>query len=103
MKNVKQTIGIDVSKLTLDVYVKTTKVHHQFSNDLKGFKQLISWLTKQKVTLEETLFCFEHTGWYCLMLSYFFYENQYQYCCVNAIEIKRSMGLRRGKSDKAGK
>ena len=55
MKNVRQTIGIDVSKLTLDVYVKTTKIHHQFTNDSKGFKQLIGWLKKQKVTLEETL------------------------------------------------
>jgi len=101
MKNVTQTIGVDVSKLTLDVYIKTIKVHHQFSNDNKGFNQLISWLKKQKVTLEETLFCFEHTGWYCLLLSYFLYENKYTYCCVNAIEIKRSMGLKRGKSDKA--
>ena len=101
MKNVNQTIGIDVSKLTLDVYIKTEKVHHQFSNDSKGFKQLINWLIKRKVNLEQTLFCFQHTGWYCLLLSYFLYENNYAYCCVNAIEIKRSMGLKRGKSDKA--
>lgn len=101
MKNVKQTIGIDVSKLTLDVYIKTEKVHHQFRNDSKGFIQLINWLIKQKVNLEQTLFCFEHTGWYCLLLSYFLYENNYSYCCINAIEIKRSMGLKRGKSDKA--
>ena len=101
MKNVNQTIGIDVSKLTLVVYIKTEKVHHQFSNDSKGFKQLINWLIKRKVNLEQTLFCFEHTGWYCLLLSYFLYENNYAYCCVNAIEIKRSMGLKRGKSDKA--
>lgn len=101
MKKVTQTIGIDVSKLTLDLYVRTTNVHKQFTNDLKGFKQIISWATKQKINLEETLFCFEHTGWYCLMLSYFLYENNHRYCCVNAIEIKRSMGLKRGKSDKA--
>jgi transposase len=101
MKKVTQTIGIDVSKLTLDLYVRTTNVHKKFTNDLKGFKQIISWTTKQKINLEETLFCFEHTGWYCLMLSYYLYENNYRYCCVNAIEIKRSMGLKRGKSDKA--
>jgi transposase len=101
MKKVTQTIGIDVSKLTLDLYVRTTNIHKQFSNDLKGFKQIISWSTKQKINLDETLFCFEHTGWYCLMLSYFLFENHHRYCCVNAIEIKRSMGLRRGKSDKA--
>lgn len=101
MKKVTQTIGIDVSKLTLDVFIKTTNVHKQISNDAKGFKELISWLSKQKINLEATLFCFEHTGWYCLMLSYFLYENKYRYCCINAIEIKRSMGLKRGKSDKA--
>jgi len=101
MKKVTETIGIDVSKLTLDVYVRTTKVHKQFSNDLKGFKQIVKWSSKQKINLEETLFCFEHTGWYCLMLSYFLFENEHHYCCINAIEIKRSMGLKRGKSDKA--
>lgn len=101
MKKVTETIGIDVSKLTLDVYVRTTKVHKQFSNDLKGFKQIISWTIKQKINLEETLFCFEHTGWYCILLSYFLFENKHRYCCINAIEIKRSMGLKRGKSDKA--
>jgi transposase len=101
MKKVIETIGIDVSKLTLDLYVRTTKVHKQFSNDLKGFKQMISWSKKQNINLEETLFCFEHTGWYCLLLSYYLFENNHDYCCINAIEIKRSMGLRRGKSDKA--
>jgi transposase len=101
MKSIQQTIGIDVSKLTLDVYIKTSKVHGQFSNDAKGFERLISWLLEQQVTLDEALFCFEHTGWYCLLLSYFLHENKYLYCCVNAIEIKRSMGLKRGKSDKA--
>ena len=101
MKKVTQTIGIDVSKLTLDIYVRTTNVHKQFSNDTKGFKQLITWLSKQRINLDQSLFCFEHTGWYCLMLSYFLFENNHRYCCVNAIEIKRSMGLKRGKSDKA--
>lgn len=101
MKKVTETIGIDVSKVTLDVFVRTTNVHKQFSNDAKGFKQIISWLIKQKINLEQTLFCFEHTGWYCLQLGYFLFENKHRYCCINAIEIKRSMGLKRGKSDKA--
>ncbi|MFC4816795.1 IS110 family transposase [Flavobacterium sp. GCM10023249] len=87
--------------MTLDLYVRTINVHKKFTNDVKGFKQSISWTTKLKINLEETLFCFEHTGWYCLLLSYYLYENNYRYCCVNAIEIKRSMGLKRGKSEKA--
>jgi transposase len=71
MKKVTQTVGIDVSKLTLDLNIRTTRVHKQFSNDTKGFKQIISWLIKQKVNLDETIICFQHTGWYCLLLSYF--------------------------------
>jgi len=35
------------------------------------------------------------------MLNYSLYDNKDDYCCVNSIEINRSMGLRRGKSDKA--
>lgn len=50
MKKVTQTIGIDVSKLTLDVFIRTTSVHKQFSNDNKGFKQIISWLSNKKLT-----------------------------------------------------
>jgi transposase len=101
MKKPTQTIGIDVSKLTLDVHIKTLNLHKQFRNDNLGFKHIIAWLNKQKVNLEEVLFCFEHTGWYCLPLSYFLFENKHKYYCVNPIEIKRSMGLKRGKSDKA--
>lgn len=101
MKKTTQTIGIDISKLTIDVHIRTLNLHKQFSNDSKGFKRMICWVTKQKVTLDQTLFCFEHTGWYCLQLSYFLYEQSYSYSCVNPIEIKRSMGLKRGKSDKA--
>jgi transposase len=101
MKNVKETVGIDVSKLTLDVFLHTSQLHQQFTNDLKGYTKIMKWLKSKKITLEEVLFCFEHTGWYCIMLSYFLQENNVKYCCVNPIEIKRSMGFKRGKSDKA--
>lgn len=101
MKKVSETIGIDISKLTLDVFVKNLNIHKQFSNDKRGFNQLISWLKKLNINLNQSLFCFEHTGWYCLSLSYFLFDCNYIYCCVNPMEIKRSMGLKRGKSDKA--
>ena len=41
MKKATETIGIDVSKLTLNVFVRTTNVQKQFSNDSKGFKQFV--------------------------------------------------------------
>jgi hypothetical protein len=39
MENVKESIGIDVSKKTIDVYQYTVNLHKQFSNDLPGFKK----------------------------------------------------------------
>jgi transposase len=101
MKNVKETIGIDVSKLTIDAYLHTGQLHKQFSNDQSGFKKMLTWVKTSKFNSSDLLFCFEHTGWYCILLSYYLHENQLQYCCVNPIEIKRSMGLKRGKSDQA--
>ena len=42
----KDVIGIDVSKLTIDAYVKIAQVHAEFSNDNKGFRQLLKWIKK---------------------------------------------------------
>ncbi len=101
MKKVEETVGIDVSKLTLDVHLFKAGLHQQFSNDEAGFKKILTWV-KSKVQKEvEVFFCFEHTGWYCLLLGYYLHENGIRYSCVNPTEIKRSMGLKRGKSDKA--
>lgn len=101
MKNVKETVGIDVSKLTLDVFIHTLKDHAQFENNRRGYLKILKWLKSKQINLNEVLFCFEHTGWYCIILSYFLKENSLDYCCINPMEIKRSMGLKRGKSDKA--
>ncbi len=101
MEKIKETIGIDVSKLTLDVYLNKAALYKQFSNDQVGFKKILSWVKSKELEPQELLFCFEHTGWYCLLLGYFLHDNGMSYCCVNPIEIKRSMGLKRGKSDKA--
>jgi len=41
----KDVIGIDVSKLTIDAYLKLAQAHAVFGNDTKGFR-----LTMVKVT-----------------------------------------------------
>lgn len=101
MKKVKETVGIDVSKLTLDAHLHSAGLHQQFGNDQAGFKKILAWVKSKGLKQEEVLFCFEHTGWYCLLLGYFLHDEGICYCCVNPTEIKRSMGLKRGKSDKA--
>lgn len=65
MKKVKETVGIDVSKLTLDVHLHVAGLHQQFGNDQSGFKKIVAWVKLKGVKAEEVLFCFEHTGWYC--------------------------------------
>jgi hypothetical protein len=36
-KQFKESIGIDVSKVTLDVFIYNKKLHRQFANNRKGF------------------------------------------------------------------
>lgn len=101
MKKVKESVGIDVSKKTIDVFLYNQGKHSQFTNDNAGFGKMAKWIKSQGLSPGEVIVCFEHTGWYCLLLGYYLHENGYSYSCVNPMEIKRSMGLKRGKTDKA--
>jgi hypothetical protein len=40
---IKETIGIDVSKATLDVCIHSTGDKGKFANNTNGFKKLIAW------------------------------------------------------------
>lgn len=95
-----ESVGIDVSKRTIDAFIYIKGMHKQFENSEKGFEQMLRWLGRYVTTLEQVMFCFEHTGWYCLPLSHFLHKRGLYYCCINPLEIKRSMGLKRGKTDK---
>lgn len=96
-----EAIGIDISKLTIDVALYHRKLHRQFENTSAGYKAMLKWASQQGVGPGQMVICFEHTGWYCLMLSHYLYRQNIPYHCVNPLEIKRSMGFKRGKSDKS--
>jgi transposase len=106
MKKVKvekefiESVGIDVSKLTIDVFLYNTKLHRQFENSQKGFELMQQWIKAKVGSESPIIYCFEHTGWYCILLSHFLHNLSIHYCCINPLEIKRSMGLKRGKTDK---
>ncbi|MCE9540686.1 MAG: IS110 family transposase [Bacteroidetes bacterium] len=95
-----ESIGIDVSKLTLDVFLYNKKRHRQFSNNSQGFEAMQKWIKSEMGDLKDLVYCFEHTGWYCILLSHFLEAESMFYCCINPLEIKRSMGFKRGKTDK---
>lgn len=105
MKKYLFHVGIDISKLKLDVVVISTEStnsvdHFIVDNTLKGVKNIITLLLKRKIDLTTTLFCCENTGVYTFPLSAYLSEKKLDYCIVPAIEIKRSKGIARGKNDK---
>lgn len=105
MKKFDYYVGIDVSKLKLDITIlfedkDSKKTDYQvIKNNEKDIAKFVKTLLK-KCDTQQILFCFEDTGVYSLPLAYYFSENKMVYWQVPAIEIKRSKGLTRGKSDK---
>lgn len=99
---IKETIGIDVSKKTIDVHIHGKTKHKRFNNCSKDIKKMIKWVFQTTdSTKVETMFTFEHTGLYSLKLATIFSEKEIKYVEVPGLEIKRSLGLTRGKDDKA--
>lgn len=97
---INESVGIDISKLSLDVFIHTKKIHKKFPNNKKGFSEMIKWAKAESIKLKQVIWCFENTGWYGLLLGRFLFEKKLNYSCINSIEIKRAMGLNRGKTDK---
>lgn len=97
---IKNYVGIDVSKLSFDVFIRESRAHKQFKNDTVGFDHLATWLTKQVGhSLDSVLVCFEHTGLYSLPLALFLEKGHIPFAMLPALEIKRSLGITRGKND----
>jgi transposase len=107
-KEVKFYLGMDVSKLWIDIAVmpvidhqKQSMITERFDNDAAGMKGLDKWLKKQKVSFDEnSLLVIENTGVYHRLV--------WEYCSTkglplyigNAADIKWSFGIARGKNDK---
>ena len=93
-------IGVDVSKLTLDVAVHGTKNHIRIHNSSEGFKQLPAWLKSLNIELSDCWFVLEYTGGYEFRLVQFCQSKQITFTRVPGLQIKKSLGMQRGKNDK---
>src|SRR3954462_15789676 len=107
-KDVKCFLGMDVSKLWVDITLMKVVDHHKqpaaterFDNSEAGIKALDKWLRKQQVSFNDnSLLVIENTGVYHRLI--------WQYCSShglplhigNATHIKHSFGIARGKNDK---
>lgn len=104
MKNL--FIGIDFSKLTIDVSFFEREhfgefSHRQFSNDKEGFKEMLVWMKKEtRIPSSEWMFCGEHTGLASIALSEYLTAKGLFIWIDSALQIKLSMGIRRSKNDK---
>jgi transposase len=93
-------VGVDVSKTTLDIFVKPFALSLTITNDRKGFNQ---WWTEMKQVMQpdtRIMVVMEHTGMYSTKFESFLKELGLEYCKIPALEIKRSLGMTRGKNDK---
>ena len=97
----KNVIGVDVSKLTLDIVFRNNLKHIKISNDLKGFKVLLKEIKSMKLLLSDLLVVMEHTGLYSYPFESFLSAESIAFTKVPALQIKRSSGIVRVKNDKA--
>lgn len=101
----KAFLGVDVSAATLDFALlfasnPNSFVDFQIKNNSSGFLKLANWLNKQGVALDDCLIVMEYTGVYTLDFLVFLDSLGVQACSCSPIDIKRSIGLQRGKADK---
>ena len=92
----KEIYGVDISKSVFDLY-SNIGGHKQFSNDPKGFKNLLKSLSGNALVVMEA------TGYYHYRLAQFLYKNDVLVSVVNPLSVKRfiQMKLAKVKTDKS--
>lgn len=100
MEKVQHIMGVDLSKKTIDLFCHRFSNYLRISNNLSGFKELLKWVKQLQIKRSELMLVMEHTGLYSFCFEKFLHEHQISFTKVNALAIKRSIGLVRGKSDK---
>jgi transposase len=98
-------LGIDVSKESIDACLIRQAdgqlFESKFHNNLSGFRHLKAWCKQMQCECDNhTLCCMEHTGLYTRLLVHYLISRDVQVWLESSLQIKRSQGLVRGKSDK---
>ena len=94
----KVFIGVDVSKLTLDLFVKSNKLeqHYQIKNEVKAISKFIKSFKDES----NIIIAMENTGRYNFALYEVLASTKIAVYVINALHLKRSFGLVRGKNDR---
>ncbi len=98
---INETVGIDVSKSKIDVFIHSNKTFEIFENTNKDLRKMVKWTYKNSsFPKNEIMFVFEHTGLYSHKLAVYLSKENIQFSMVPGLAIKRSLGIVRGKDDK---
>jgi transposase len=98
---IKEVVGIDVGKEILEAHIHSLKTSSSFKNTIAEIKTMVNWAVKRStVEKKSILFVLEHTGLYSKQLALFLSDKEYNFVMIPGLEIKRSLGISRGKSDK---
>jgi transposase len=101
MKKWEFFLGVDVSKLTLDIHCHELNMHIKIVNGTTGFRAFLKWCKDAKIDLKRCILTMEYTGGYEFKLMQFCESKSIQYCRIPGLAIKQSLGIVRGKNDKA--
>ena len=101
----KYFVGVDISKETLDLSLISQESYGSYKdkkieNTLKGYSELKNWLKKKSIPKGDVMFCMEHTGTYGFMFFAWLANEGYDFCVEAGLQIKRSLGMVRGKNDR---
>lgn len=101
MKTFDSFVGIDVSKNHLDLSVYQNgqvQKAKRINNQVDAIQKYLQSLGNQ-IDLNHTLFCMEATGMYTAFLISVLVNQKVAVWVENPMNIKRSLGLQRGKND----
>lgn len=97
-------MGCDISQDNFNYCLRSKSgivLQGQVTNTTKSIRTwLVELKQKRQFDLTQILFCMEHTGVYGLLLLRVLHKQSLVICLENAVNIKLSLGLQRGKSDK---
>jgi len=100
MKTWEFTLGVDVSKNTLDISCSELNEHIRINNGTEGFVLFLKWCRKLQIDLNKSFLVMEYTGGYEYKLLQFCDAHKIQYTRIPGLAIKNSLGIARGKNDK---
>ena len=101
---IKHFVGIDVSRDTLDLSVVVDGIslqHYCITNRSIEIGSTINKIMKSLgATVDDTIFCMEHTGIYNLPMIKWLQNHQGKIWMESGVHIRKTLGLVRGKNDK---